>query len=246
MTLSAFTYSAEPLFSVRSRHMGATHIFAGKNSSGEPPKAETHYAINGDRRAALHLKQVHGTAVKIIRTPSDIPESPAEADAAVTDCKDVYLTAKTADCVPILIDAGNAVAAIHAGWRGACRGVVASAVSELKKLSTQSADKWRAAIGPCIRRDNFEVKDDFLEQARSYIGGAVEKYLRVVPTDFGQNKYYFDVVQLVTDSLAHEGAGNIEDCGADCYPDGSGFYSHRRSTQRGEKRPSHNFAYIGI
>ena len=67
-------------------------------------------------------KQVHGAEIKLANTPGG-----AEGyDALVSRTPGVVLAVSVADCTPVLVyDARHgAVAAIHAGWRGAAAGIV--------------------------------------------------------------------------------------------------------------------------
>ncbi len=66
-----------------------------------------------DRWVWLH--QVHGAAVVDVDGP---PPAPPEADAAVTTVPGLPLVVLTADCAPLALVAGDAVAVVHAGWHG--------------------------------------------------------------------------------------------------------------------------------
>ena len=45
-------------------------------------------------------------------------------DALITSTRGLGLVIRTADCVPVLVSNGVEVAAIHAGWRGAFKGII--------------------------------------------------------------------------------------------------------------------------
>ena len=49
-----------------------------------------------------------------------------EADAIITNKKKLPIAVLTADCVPILLydNKNNMIAAIHAGWKGAYKGII--------------------------------------------------------------------------------------------------------------------------
>ena len=49
-----------------------------------------------------------------------------KADAVITNKKNLPIGILTADCVPILIydDTSKNIAAIHAGWKGAYKGII--------------------------------------------------------------------------------------------------------------------------
>ena len=85
------------------------------------------------------------------------PGMAGEADALMTDEAGLPLAVRTADCVPVVIHSGSAVAVVHAGWRGMAAGVVAAA---LRALATSGDEAQRAAIGPSIGPCCYEVGDE--------------------------------------------------------------------------------------
>lgn len=97
------------------------------------------------------LNQVHGTHVIDAYSSMGIPN----ADAAFTRQSNVVCVTMTADCLPVLLcdQQGTAVAAIHAGWRSLCDGVIEQAV---EKMGVQS-ENLLAWLGPAIGPDAFEV-----------------------------------------------------------------------------------------
>ena len=74
-------------------------------------------------------------------------------DACITTLKNVPLLCYSADCVPILLYAKDidAVAAVHAGWRGTQSEIVAKTVYRLLELGAESENIY-TAIGPCINK----------------------------------------------------------------------------------------------
>ena len=105
-----------------------------------------------------HVHQVHGAAVLGVREGEPFDCS-AKADAIVGADPTRVLSVRVADCVPVLLAAGDGrtVAAVHAGWRGVIAGV---AVEALKRLDGDVV----AAIGPCIGFESFEVGPEVLEE----------------------------------------------------------------------------------
>lgn len=97
------------------------------------------------------VNQVHGTKV-IDAGKSGCLET---ADGAYTTQANVVCVTMTADCLPVLLCdcAGTVVAAVHAGWRGLCDGVIEAAIA---KMPVKSADLM-AWLGPAISPDAFEV-----------------------------------------------------------------------------------------
>ncbi len=106
-------------------------------------------------------KQVHGDLIWSLTQPGG-----AEGfDALVTASPGVLLTVSVADCVPVLIfDSKNeAVAAIHAGWRGTVVGIVRKTMEHMAtQFGTQAADCF-TYIGTCIDECSFEVGEEVAE-----------------------------------------------------------------------------------
>jgi YfiH family protein len=65
----------------------------------------------------------------------------------------------TADCVPILFAAPDAIAAVHAGWRGLAGGVLSETVRALGTVERP----LRAIIGPAIGGCCYEVGREVAE-----------------------------------------------------------------------------------
>lgn len=94
-------------------------------------------------------------------------------DGLVTAEKDLLLSVRTADCVPILLcDKENKIcAAVHAGWRGTVGGIAKNAV-ELMVEKGAKRKNILAAIGPCICECCYEVGAEvyreFVETSKEY------------------------------------------------------------------------------
>jgi YfiH family protein len=106
--------------------------------------------------------QVHSSNVKIISIPGTVPET----DALITTEKGLFLSVLTADCLPVFIYApsNQAVAVIHAGWRGVVQNILEHTLDFLgKHLGAFSHDLY-VAIGPGLQKECFEVRSDVFEQ----------------------------------------------------------------------------------
>ena len=68
----------------------------------------------------------------------------------------------TADCAPILIydNKIKMIAAIHAGWKGAFKGIINRVIKFMIKKGCR-LENITAVIGPTISAKNYEVQDDF-------------------------------------------------------------------------------------
>ncbi len=82
-------------------------------------------------------------------------------DGIVTQLRGVPLLCYSADCVPILFYATDieAIAAVHAGWRGSAAKIVIETVRILTSLGAR-AEHIYAAIGPCIGKCCYEVSEN--------------------------------------------------------------------------------------
>ncbi len=129
-------------------------------------------AVGFDKESIISLPQIHSADVLTVdeshRGQGYFRASLGEVDGYATSDGDITLGVKSADCVPILLEAedknGNimAVAAIHAGWRGTVGGIAENAVRRLLLMGA-TADKIRAAIGPAIGDCCFEVGEEFYQ-----------------------------------------------------------------------------------
>lgn len=102
-------------------------------------------------------RQVHGAAI----VEANDAGLQGEADALYTTKPNLPLCVATADCVPIVLEAADAVALVHAGWRGMAAGVVAATVAG---MAGRGDPVLRAAIGPAIGPCCYEVGDDVLTE----------------------------------------------------------------------------------
>lgn len=122
-------------------------------------------------RAALGISrivrgyQVHGAVVgRVHRDGSglvdhDESQQPSfEADGHALAAPDMGAMVLTADCVPVVLGADGAVAALHAGWRGLAAGVLEEGVRALSDVG--ESGPVVAVIGPCAGACCYEVGEE--------------------------------------------------------------------------------------
>jgi YfiH family protein len=123
---------------------------------------ETHAEIATRLGVSLaRARQVHGSTV--IQTKLVPCGQMTEADAVATSTAGIAPMVISADCVPIVIAGGGAVAAVHAGWKGLRDGVIESAVAAVRRMSSQAEPELSAAIGPCAGACCYEVSEELHE-----------------------------------------------------------------------------------
>lgn len=117
------------------------------------------------RRAAAGLplafgRQVHGTRVLTVGGPT--PEDGiVEADGVATAESGVAALVLTADCLPVALAGGGAVAMVHAGWRGLAAGILEQGVRALRDLGVAGdGAPVHAAIGPGAGGCCYEVGEE--------------------------------------------------------------------------------------
>jgi polyphenol oxidase len=182
-------------------------------------------------RAKLHdevgvppalIRQIHGTTVRRISTlpvdglmplPDEGLELP-EADGQATPLREVAPMVMTADCLPIALAGQEAVAMLHAGWRGLAAGIVAEGVRAVRDLGVDGP--LEAAIGPGAGPCCYEVGEEVHAEFAGY-DGRVRR---------GRN---LDLKAIARDQLEAAGVRAVHDVGlCTICTDASLFFSHRR------------------
>ncbi len=167
------------------------------------------------------MNQVHGVRV-LDAAKSSCIES---ADAAFTKQNNVVCVTMTADCLPVLIcdQQGTTVAAVHAGWRSLCDGVIEETVKTMAVDSRQLMAWLGPAIGPDAFEVGAEVRAQFIEkdaQAVSAFKPSGERYLG-------------DLYSIAKQRLNQLGVTQIYGGGLCTHTDKSRFFSFRRDSTTG-------------
>lgn len=117
-------------------------------------------------------RQTH--SINVAEIDDDVP-SLEDVDAMVTSRDDVALVVNTADCLPIVFnDSSNGIIGIaHGGWRGVYGGIIGRCVDAMVKIGAERRE-IRAAIGPSICADCYEVDEEFAERFVGRFGSDVK------------------------------------------------------------------------
>ncbi len=171
-------------------------------------------------------RQVHGNAVVTVDACSKTPTP--EADVIVSARPEIPIAVVTADCVPILLAGagGRAVAAVHAGWRGLARGIIAAAVEALSEIGVDPGDLV-AVIGPCVGPCCYEVDTPVRDALARCFADTLSSASRATRRGHVQ----LDLGLLARTALAAAGVdpsciGALEDACTSC--DSQRFHSYRR------------------
>jgi len=90
---------------------------------------------------------------------------PPAGDALMTAEAGLLLTVRIADCLPVLLvdPKQRAVAAVHAGWRGALERVIEKAVGDMRLAFGSDPQQLLAVLGPSIHACCYEVGEEVVE-----------------------------------------------------------------------------------
>lgn len=210
------------------------------------------------------LNQIHSATIYEVRTKASAPafnlcgyqlpqifRRRPPGDALTTHDVRVLLEIRTADCLPILLvdTAGRAVAAIHAGWRGALARIVEKAVGEMRRHFGTRPEGIHAALGPCIGPCCYEVGEEvvdaftgrfvnsakFFQKARDSAGCAFPgmPFLSLTPPGHARRDgsgYALDLAAVAQDQLIAAGIkpDHIEASGLCTSCNRDLFFSYRR------------------
>lgn len=143
----------------------STAIYSDPLSTDIPETlARAAFDLTGEKVPVVCVKQEHTADVTVLTDPWSLDQAPV-ADAIVTDRPDIALCIVTADCAPVLLcepDSGI-IGAAHAGWRGALDEIVLKTINAMEKLGADRK-RLRAAVGPCIGPESYEVDRAFFDR----------------------------------------------------------------------------------
>lgn len=122
-------------------------------------------AINSSPIHTIIPQQTHSDNIVVVSN-ENFHKTHYDTDALITNEKGMLITIKTADCVPILLfdPIENAIAAIHAGWRGTSKNITGKTVRQLVHNYGCKPENIIACIGPCIGKNNYEVGNEVINQ----------------------------------------------------------------------------------
>ena len=147
-----------------------------------------------------------------------------KADAIITNRKNFPIAVLTADCAPILIydNKMKMIAAIHAGWKGAFKGIITKVIKFMIKKGCK-LENITAAIGPSISQNNYEVKDDF---KKKFIQKDKKNYIFFKNK---KNRLYFDLTKYIYASLKTIKIKKVDILKIDTFDIKNKFFSARRA-----------------
>ncbi len=194
--------------------------------------------INNSAIDIFLLQQVHSNKFVYIDDKYKSKIKP-KADAIITNKRNFPIAILTADCVPVLIcdNKKKMVAAIHAGWKGAYKGIIARVIEFMVKKGCKLKN-ITAAIGPSISVKNYEVKEDFMKKFIKKDKKNL-KYFKI-----NNNKLYFDLTKYVYALLLQNKLKNIDTLKIDTFDIKNNFFSARRALKLKHRDYGRNISII--
>lgn len=170
--------------------------------------------------------QNHTTTFHLVNQPFK-GEAPI-GDSLITTTPNLLLAIQTADCVPVLFYSpeNKIIAAVHAGWRGAVKGILESTVEKMVQLGAEK-NKIYAALGPCIWQESYQVGEDFIETLKSYPDGYQEQFLI---KDKTPGYFFFDLPGYIQCRLQKAGLQHIDPSPFNTFSNPEKFFSYRYKT----------------
>lgn len=165
----------------------------------------------------LWLNQTHSTDV--VTVGQHLSADLIDADALITQQRGVGVVMMTADCLPIVLTdaAGQAVACLHAGWRGLADGIIEATIAQMPNGAVSA---WLgAAIGAAAFEVGAEVREQFMRHSADASAAFVLQ---------PNGRYLADIYQLARLRLLVLGISDIQAGDLCTVADPERFYSYRR------------------
>ena len=196
--------------------------------------------ISKSYKKLILLNQIHSNKYFFVKDYK-LNKNKLAGDALITNKRKVILGILTADCVPILVfdKKLKIISAIHAGWKGAYKGIIKRVISQFIKKGSESKNLI-AAIGPCISQKNYEVKSDFKSKFLKQSSRNKFFFKKV------NNKTYFSLNKYINSQLKSLGVKKIDIINQDTYNQKNNFFSARRSLHQKENDYGRNISLIMI
>ena len=197
--------------------------------------------IKSYSRKIVLLNQVHSNKFHFIDKKLKLNNKKFKGDALITNKLHLPIGVLTADCAPVLIfdQKTMMIAAIHAGWKGAYKGIIKKVIEFMIKKGC-SNENIIAAIGPCISIKNYEVKQDFIKKFIKKDSKSKIFFKKI------KNKNYFSLNQYIAYQLKSLKIKKIEIINKDTFNIKNNFFSARRSKSRNENDYGRNISVIMI
>lgn len=174
------------------------------------------------------VKQVHSNEVFVYKEGLVLDDyKDVEADAIVTNVKNIPIGVLTADCLPIMMfdKVSEAVAIVHAGWRGTYGEIISNTLNAMAKEYGSKAKDITAYTGPSIWSCCYEVGADVEAKFKDKFDNT-EKYFVTEDNKLRLNIRDANLAQMVAAGIKKENIFTEYSC-TSC--EDKDFFSYRKS-----------------
>ena len=165
------------------------------------------------------MSQVHGDLVVVV--DQVLPEVPV-ADALITGNPDLALVVMVADCIPLLLQSEELVAAVHVGRAGLMNSIALKTVAKMRDLG---ATQISGSIGPAICGSCYEVPQALHDEVAGMHPLASSKTKRGTPA--------LDLPKALIAALAELDVPVVNSSG--CTLEDDNYFSFRRNKITGRQ-----------
>lgn len=207
----------------------STRVFGSMKTNGIFAKGSLEKFLSKlkiDFEKAVFMKQAHGSRIKIVDTKTKgLIEG---VDGMLTDKKNIFLCATTADCLPIAFyEPEKKIAGVtHAGYKGILKGILPSMVKGLIQLGAD-IKKVKACIGPGIGICCYDVKKQRVKDFQNSFPGFEDMFR------LSGSRFFLDLKKITKSELIRLGIekNNIEDLQICTKCNNERFFSFRGDTR---------------
>ena len=174
--------------------------------------------ISKEKKVLIIPNQSHSSKCLIVRKNKSV----YNCDGIVTRDDKFILGITTADCLPLIfIDYQNKV--------------IENTIKKMTQIGSKKSN-IRVFIGPCIRKNSYEVSREFINSMKFKVKGLWTKK---------DDKYYFDLPKLAKRKLNAFGISEIVDSKIDTFKNLK-YFSYRRSIHLKYRDYGRNLSLVSI
>lgn len=203
------------------------------DSSRDYTLRESSPFLNAEERSSLGFfsvkfhqfawaRQVHGDRVLLVNDEFLAENVLHDADALVTNLKNVLIAVRTADCLPVFLwdSVSQSLGVVHAGWKSTHKKILHRAIETMTNHFQVNIADLQVAFGPVIRSCCYQVGPEFRE---NFPHAVVMR----------EGKMCMDLIKANTDQLLSIGVklNNIFDSRI-CTVCNPGYFSYRRDGEK--------------
>jgi hypothetical protein len=164
------------------------------------------------------------------------------ADALITNKKNIVLITLYADCTPIYFFDPNkkVIGLAHSGWKGTIKKIAEKTVKKMMNIYNSNPEDILVALGPSIGPNSFEVRED----VEKIFEDTFPNNLDIIKTKNDEKildekqldkKYLIDIWKAIEYTLINSGIKkeNIINSNIDTYTNTDLFFSYRKEGNTG-------------